>query len=68
MVEPRTGPYLLCMLAGPRVIVLTTAHTVEEALRYAGGATVIDGRKEPAMRLWVEARGRPATGQVVGAK
>ena len=56
------------MLAGPRVIVLTTAHTVEEALRYAGGATVTDGGKKPPVRLWIEGLGRPAIRQFVGAK
>jgi hypothetical protein len=61
MNEPDAMPYLLCMLAGPRVIVLTTANSSHEALRYASaGSRSMYGNKT-LKRVWIEARDRPAT-------
>jgi hypothetical protein len=60
MVETPLMTYLLCMLAGPRSIVLTAANSSHEALRYAAGSRGRGGNRPPR-RLWIEARDQPAT-------
>jgi hypothetical protein len=60
MPESPLMPYLLCMLAGPRSIILTAANSSHNALRYAAGSRGRGGNRTPR-RLWIEARDRPAT-------